>query len=426
MKKIMIVGSAMLLLSSTAFASKARLQSLGEDKDGSYYISDYRNVYINPSELNSLGNMVVAEWGTAGYELQRASIDPDYKPKAQGGVFYGLSNGLKVGAILGDETDVASLTRMLASNVYGQQPASAQFMQTADNVVDVFVAGKGSINWGANLLYSASKNEVVGTTGTTNRHDQNAYAVRLGASQNAWNAHALIALGAKSNAPDGQYTPSYKGKLGIRVGGGYDLTAENKMFGMYETYKWTQDNSQDPERDGSFWKGQFGLGHIKKITDSSSLFAKLYAEVLQVKLAAAGSMVEAKIDRMALPVTVGFEHKALDWLTVRGSVVQNLFGTVKDSGLQQNFGDWTAATTNTGKVIRSLAAARYGSSLSGTGGKKTIANSTIVNAGAGLTFGSVVIDGLVSTTSTAGTEDTKKGVLSLDNLETRVGITYNF
>jgi hypothetical protein len=370
--------------------------------------------------------MAVVEWGNAGKELQRASIDPDYNPKAQGGAFYGLSNGLKVGAILGDETDVAALTRMLASNVYGQQPASAQFMQTADNVVDLFLAGKGSVNWGANLLYSASKNETPGSVGTMTRHEQNAYAIRLGASQGAWNAHTLIALGAKSNAPDGQYTPTYKGKLGIRVGGGYDLNAESKMFGMYETYKWTQDNSQDPERDGSFWKGQFGVGHTKKVSDSSSLYAKLYAEVLQVKLAAAGSMVEAKIDRMAIPVTVGFEHKAFDWLTVRGSVVQNIFGTVKDSGLQQNFGDWTAATTNTGRVIRSLAYARYGSSLSGTGGKKTIANSTVVNAGAGLTFGSVIVDGLVSTTSSTGTEDSKKGVLSLDNLETRVGVTYNF
>ena len=133
MKKLLIIGSVFALVSTSALASKARLQALGEDKDGSYYISDFRNIYINPAHLNSLGNMVVMEWGAAGLALGGASLDKDDQTKAQGGVVYGLSNGLKIGAVLGDETDVAALTRMLSSNVYGTANLGAKLDIAANN-----------------------------------------------------------------------------------------------------------------------------------------------------------------------------------------------------------------------------------------------------------------------------------------------------
>jgi hypothetical protein len=416
MKKIMMVGSALMLLSTSAFATKARLQALGEDKDGSYFISDYRNIYINPSELNSMSNSVVVEWGSSGNTLLAgdASLDPDDTPKAQGGVIHGLSNGMKLGVILGDETDVASLTRMLASNVYGGT-TSTKFLKTADNVIDLFVAGQSSFNWGANLLYTSSKDE-------SNGIKQNAYAARLGANQGAWNAHMLIALGAKAENTSTAKLPTYKGNFGARIGGGYDISTMNKVFGMYENYSWKQDNVTDPERTAKFSKGILGVGHTEKLSDSSTMFAKAQVEMVAIEVEAVSTLVAAKIDRLALPLSVGFEHTATDWLILRGSLVQNLYGTVKDSGLDENFS--SAAAANTGYVLRNAANAKYGSSMSGSG-KKTLANSTAVNAGATLAFGKVKIDGLVGTTSSTGTA-ANKGILSWRNLETRVGMTYNF
>lgn len=417
MKNIMIVGSAVMLLSTSAFASKSRLQSLGEDKDGSYFISDYRNVYLNPAELNTFSNKVMLEWGGTGSALSaNTTLDTDEKPKAQGGMFYELSNGMKAGIILGDETDVAALTRILSSN------GSASFMQTADNVLDLFLAGKGSVNWGANLLYTSSKSET-----TAARYEQSAYALRLGANQGAWNAGMLLALGAKADAPDISLAPTYKGKLGIRVNGGYELSAENKIFGMYETYAWKQANTGLAEREGSFNKAIAGIGHTKKVSETSTLFAKLQGELVNVKLAAVSSTVEATINRLAFPVTIGFEHASTDWLTLRGSIVQNLYGTVKDAGLTANF-----AAAN-GPTIRTVANQKYGSSTSGNGGKKTLANSTLVNAGMTLKFGKLELDGNIGTTGSdrgtgtlGSTATTNVGVLSLDNLESRVGMTYNF
>jgi len=425
MKKIMMTASAVMLLSTSAFATKARLQALGEDKDGSYYISDYRNIYINPAELNSMGNMAIFEWGGAGASatsgISRASLDLDNNTKAQGGVLYGLSNGIKIGAILGDETDVAALTRILSSN----GGATNEGLQSADNVLDVFVAGKSAVNWGANLLYTSTKNEAASA-----RYNQHSYAARLGASQDAWNVHLLLALGAKADAPDYTKTPTYKGNFGARVGGGYDLSAENKTFGMYESYTWDQTNSTTATRKGAFSKAMLGFGHSKKVTDNSTMFIKLHGESTHIQLDSVGSLAAAKIDRLAFPISIGFEHTSTEWLVLRGSVIQNLYGTVKDSGLDTNFG--TAGAGNMGAVIRSLANQKYGASTSGTGGKKTLANSTQVNAGATLTFGSLSVDGLIGATpaSRAGTPasaaDTNGGVLALDNLETRVGVTYKF
>lgn len=419
MKKICVYATVAALASTTAMASKSRLQSLGEDKDGSYYISDTRNVFINPSELNNFSNRVFFEWGGAGSAFgSNATLDRDHAPKAQGGVFHDLSNGMKLGVNLGDETDVAALTRMLASN------GSTAFMQTADNVLDLFLAGKGSVNWGANLLYTQSESEE-----TSARYKQHAYAVRFGASQDAWNAHALVALGAKAEAPDLTGTPVYKGKIGVRVGGGYDLSSDNKAFVMYERYGWDQTLSGN-KREGSFNKSMLGLGHTKKITDSSSLFAKLHGELINIELDTNSvATTKASIKRLAVPVTIGFEHTATDWLVLRGSVGQNLYGNVKDSGLGAT-GNFTAGT---GPTIRALAAARYNSSSSGNGGKKTLPTSTVVNAGMTLKFGKLELDGNIGTTGgDRGTGDisttsgTNKGVLALDNLESRVGMTYNF
>lgn len=420
MKKSLLVGSALMLLSTSAFATKARLIALGEDKDGSYYISDYRNIYINPAELGSFGNMAVIELGSNGRALSSAAtLDADNETKAQGGMIYKLSNGMSVGAILGDETDVAALTRILASN----GGAAGTFLQTADNVIDLFASGDAGVKWGANLLYTEGSNKAAGA-----RYKQNSIATRLGVMGDAWNAHLLVALGAKADAPDYTSTPTYKGKLGFRLGGGYDLSESRKVFGMYESYSWKQKNATTAERVGKFSKMIIGYGHTKKITDAGIFFVKGQFDLTKIELEAISGLVAAKIDRMSVPLTIGYEHAALSWLTLRGSVVQNLFGTVKDSGLTANLDG-----SVTGATARGLSTARYGSSTAGqNGGKKTLANSTIVNAGATLKFGSLEVDGLIGATpasrsgTPASTANTSNGVLALDNLETRVGMTYKF
>ncbi|MFA5583041.1 MAG: hypothetical protein WDA09_02410, partial [Bacteriovoracaceae bacterium] len=109
--------------------------------------------------------------------------------------------------------------------------------------------------------------------------------------------------------------------------------------------------------------------------------------------------VKTTEDTMAVPVSIGFEHDATSWLTLRGSVAQNL---------------WSDQETKTGGVKT----------------ERTLASSTSVNAGATLKLGDFNVDGLIGTgNNNAGqiaNRDEQAGVLSMDNLMTRVSLTYRF
>jgi hypothetical protein len=58
MKNILLVGSALMMLSTSAFASKARLMSLGEDKDGSYYEQLNVTHITRTSFINRISNLI--------------------------------------------------------------------------------------------------------------------------------------------------------------------------------------------------------------------------------------------------------------------------------------------------------------------------------------------------------------------------------
>jgi hypothetical protein len=132
---------------------------------------------------------------------------------------------------------------------------------------------------------------------------------------------------------------------------------------------------------------------------------------------------KSEIRQLIIPVTIGYEAKATEWLTLRGSIVQNIWGQRDNKNINNN-----AATTGTqlNPVAQSTIASIYGGS-----GKATVENSTAINAGATLAFGNLSVDGLIGTTGAdrAGGTTTvgkKSGVLALDNLETSVAATYKF
>ena len=127
---------------------------------------------------------------------------------------------------------------------------------------------------------------------------------------------------------------------------------------------------------------------------------------------------KVEVRHLIIPVTLSYEARANEWLTLRGSVIQNLYGKKDNKGL-------TAGTDLTTTAV-GVVSATYGAN-----GKATISNSNEVNAGATLTFGQLAIDGLIGTTSSTGVDEStagngKKGVLSWSNLVTKAGLTYKF
>ena len=83
MKKHIAIAAGLAVLSTSAFATKARMNALGQGDDrGSFYIQDSRNVFRNASDVNNMTNYVVTEWGTAA-----ATEDSVTAPGAEGGFF---------------------------------------------------------------------------------------------------------------------------------------------------------------------------------------------------------------------------------------------------------------------------------------------------------------------------------------------------
>src|SRR5690606_27088224 len=61
MKKQLALAAGIAVLAAPAFASKARLAALGEDVNGSFYINDNRNIFLNASESLNHKDMVTFE-----------------------------------------------------------------------------------------------------------------------------------------------------------------------------------------------------------------------------------------------------------------------------------------------------------------------------------------------------------------------------
>ncbi|MFN8369406.1 MAG: hypothetical protein U0T83_02140 [Bacteriovoracaceae bacterium] len=147
---------------------------------------------------------------------------------------------------------------------------------------------------------------------------------------------------------------------------------------------------------------QVGAGHIMELSNKAKVFMDATLKIYQNELK---STSPNALDQWMLPLTFGLEAPALTWLTLRGSVTQNLF----------------SSTTNS-----------YGNGV--VKKKKSMNNTTSVNAGASLIFGAISVDGVVGlsdtslnfTSPSSTSAGTKNGVLNLDDLLTRVSLSYYF
>ena len=64
MKKHLVVAAGLAVLSTGAFASKARMQAMNQGATlGSYYMYDTRNIWRTPNALNTNPEFVITEWG---------------------------------------------------------------------------------------------------------------------------------------------------------------------------------------------------------------------------------------------------------------------------------------------------------------------------------------------------------------------------
>jgi hypothetical protein len=366
MKKQLVVALGLTVLAAPAFASKARLQALGEDVNGSFYVNDNRNVFLNAAQVNNHKDLATFEWGNTA-----TTTDTTSAPRAEGGVFRGHNN-LVYGLYLGSESNTSNGFR-----------AASGVAVAEENNIDLFVAGDAGIKWGANVTYSnSSKDET-----TAGDDKQSALRTRFGVIAGDIEGWANINISNKAESG----AQEFKGKLGYKVGGVYHMNDYN-IFADYQSF--------DGEAEGAFEGDlssnqlQVGAGRAMKLNDKATMFTK--AQYTQTKQDIDAGPAATDIKSKAIPVVIGLEYDAASWLVLRTSVAQNIWSSV------DNDGDKSPAHNTT--VVNAGATLKFGE----------------------LSVDGVIGNGVDNANASGDNTATGNGNVRTDNLMSRVSTTYRF
>ncbi|PIQ55786.1 MAG: hypothetical protein COW01_06590 [Bdellovibrionales bacterium CG12_big_fil_rev_8_21_14_0_65_38_15] len=365
MKKHIAIAAGLAVLSTSAFATKSRMEALGQgDSKGSYFIQDSRNIFRNAAAVNDMTNYVVTEWGST------AGRNPE-------GGFFRSAGQFNYGVYLNSDVSAATHTNGTNTGALSE-----------DDRITAFIGGDMGVKWGASLFRASSEDEQ--TVAHKKEHDS--MGVGLGVMSGP--LEGFVNFTFKDEAKGNTATAGSKSDAdAMEVG----LTYQWMSYKFYADYsKNTQKVTNVTANAGTAFDQDVavitvGVGHTQEVSASSRLFTNI--EYLNTKSEEKIALTDDKASK--LPLTVGFEADATSWLALRGSVSQVvLLNTEKNKA----------------------------------GKKKSEANTTNVNAGATLNFGKLKVDGMIGTggngTETATNAET--GSLSLDRLMTRVAVHYWF
>lgn len=391
MKRQLTVALGLAVIASPAFATKARMEALGEDSFGSYYINDNRNIFLNPARITENKDFVTFEFGAAGDSI--TDTDSAATPRAGGG--FAKSHGNMVyGLHFGDSSPSTGTVRAITgANLQEVQP------------LDLFIGGDAGIKWGASFTYENFDGE---GRDTQVRLLSQGMRLRGGAIMGDLDVFAHLSLDNKAQDYLGN---KVEGDMGLFLGAGYMLN-NYKLFADYRQVNVEYDATNGPlanitGQDAKLNIIRLGAGRQERLNDRATLFAK--AMVVRTMLeddggnsfATATARVPGESTEVVLPLVVGLEFAATSWLDLRASVVQNVFS-------QSEF-DPKAGSKSSNHVAN-----------------------TSVRAGASLKFGEFSVDGLISTGSIGDNTDTTvdttggNGALRTDSLMTRVSMIYRF
>lgn len=360
MKRQSMLALGLLVLSSSAFASKARLEALGEDAGGSQFISDFRNVFLNPAHANTHKDFVTVEWGNTENREDKAS-----SPRAEGGVFKSAGS-MVTGLYFGNESTTSNNLR---STLLGSVDVDIH----ERNNVDVLVAGDSGLQWGAKLTHSSSQADDGDTKQSATRL---AGGVVLGDLDIF--AHVGVGNTVKTAAA------KVKGKSSLDTGVTYNMN-DMALMARMQTIS-AENTTTDVKYDATnTW---VGVGKSYKLNEKANLWTQAWYKMDKSK------NDSAKTESTYLPISIGFEVNAKEWLAFRASVVNNTLIAQQSKPT-----------------------------------KDTVGNTTVA-AGASLLFGELQFDGMIGNSDETDTYGTStaggNGGLRSDTLMSRVSMTYKF
>jgi hypothetical protein len=285
MKKTLVVAAGLAVLSTSAFASKARMAALNQDSGlGSYYMEDERNAFRMAGSFS--GNYAYLEHGTNG-----AAGD------AEGG-FFREGNSMSYGLYLN-----SSEHGQLASSSTGAAPAR----------LDLFLRSNSGMNWGVRLGY-----ETINIDAT----DEDGSAFDLSVNGELAGANVWFTYVPATDTLSGSAGNEADMSLGATYGYG-----DHTLFAEY---------SSEGGVDGADAEATIRVGAGRTMSTDSGMF---FYDVTLESISNEGN--DEDVSKLALPVTFGFESQATSWLTWRASIQQSLFGS------RDTDGDKSSARTTT-------------------------------------------------------------------------------
>ena len=372
MKKQIALAMGLAVISGSAFASKARLQALGESTDGSQYISDNRNIFLNAAHVNYHKDMVTFEAG------DQSNDDDTSTPNAEGG-FLRASNNMVYGVHFGSDLGREDLDTTIRNNLNSGDGDM--------NVWDFFIGGDAGVQWGANVSYGQYQNKQL-----ANDEEANFMRTRLGVISGDIEAFANIVL-TDTEEVKGD-TSDFEMKSNYDLGANYN---QGDLTYLARVRQWEAEDKDDGTKSVSFQSMTIGAARLQKFNNMATMNYKLsYTQETQE---GTNFTDDVETQTMMLNAVIGVEVQVKEWLVLRSSISQDILNEEDvDKGANK--------------------------------GTKENYASTVVNAGAGLVFGDLQIDGVIgnSANGTAFGDDTGdgNGVIRTDALMSRVSATYRF
>lgn len=401
MKNYLTLALISAVAASPAYASRARIEALGEGKNGSYYIDDSRNMFLNPSSIVNYKKKLMLELGGAPRttvdggtapaglgdgSIQSSAVDGSNNGRAQGG-FVDTFGDFTYALYLNNTSDrVLNDIETLNFHRADRDDDNVVSLLSPSDSIEFALAGEGFLNWGASVFY-AGNNDNAQTTSY--------FGGRLGVSKGDFAGFATLGLSANSKTASFEY----KGRTSFDLGATYKVSGFT-VFGKYSNFGY--DSTGDVVNSNRNSSYGAGVGYKKEITKSTNLFARVEGDYIKSTNTLAGL---GNVTQWNIPVVLAAETQALNWLTIRGSIGHSLVG-----------GDVT--------------------------GRRDLSGLTTVGAGVGMTFGDIVVDGLVASSGVAptnglgmGSGPAAGGLNSTavqqnfgfgDSMITRIAMTYNF
>lgn len=373
MQKLLLLF--IIFLSVTTFASKARIQALGN----SLHLIDPQTVYSNPIDLISLEDFVAVETGlTAATSVgngAEAMISYEYRENHRIAVSFGHLDESVV--------DARNFINVLSSSTF----------EMPQNPVNVFYAFEDSItSYAFGAFYSKKKDKI---------------AVL---SENSAGISVAVEMGNLQFSSMYTFANSAEALVGKKLdGSGYWQTTlsyllENTKFELqYVTSKAkmsTQLGLIETDNE-SHSKNVVVLGLADSSVRGGNDFfwgAQVISTTINCKINLSADCNKS-FTRTILPAWFGIDAQVNDWMVFRGNVKQSfLISITKDE-----FG-YPASIVNGGMGVSSNVA--------------TGENDTVVSSGLGFKFKNMVLDGSLATSTTQK--------IDLNNFLSQVGLTYNF